>query len=184
MDHSPSIDLPPPTPQHQVDDEPTTAKQLRVALRKIEHLELENQLLSDQNAHQTIQIQRLVEALRGAENKHRAGSSSSSSSSADGGGEGGGGSRPPSFSDLTLNDPEPEDPNSPSIAMYHACRNGRTTEILALLDSGSNVNAQWEGGKETPLSVALRGGHLDSANVLLERGADTSNLDNLGGDLL
>lgn len=52
-----------------------------------------------------------------------------------------------------------------------AARNGRTDVVRILLDEGVNVDSIGSWG-QTPLMETAWGGHVDTANLLLSRGAD------------
>ena len=55
-------------------------------------------------------------------------------------------------------------------ALHHACRNGDTAIVAALLDHGADVNAL--AGGQFPLYCAAGHGHADTVALLLEHGAN------------
>ena len=56
---------------------------------------------------------------------------------------------------------------------------GEINNKCLIFSSGANVNKQREGDGWSPLFVAAMLGRLDTANLLLQAGADTSVLDSL-----
>jgi Protein of unknown function (DUF433)/Ankyrin repeats (3 copies) len=53
-----------------------------------------------------------------------------------------------------------------------AARNGRTSVVELLLANGASVNSATWNTRETPLHVAVEGGYLDVASILLAHCAD------------
>ena len=78
---------------------------------------------------------------------------------------------------------EPEKPDAPSYAdlvhgwgglapLHHAARQGHADAVLALLESGADIDLLSGGDATTPLLIAAINGQFDVAMLLLERGAD------------
>ena len=65
-------------------------------------------------------------------------------------------------------------------ALHHAVRQGHTDAVLALLDSGADINQPIDGDRSTPLLVAAINGQFDIALKLLEKGADPNLTSNVG----
>jgi cytochrome c len=61
---------------------------------------------------------------------------------------------------------------SHAATIHDAATKGDVTAITAALDAGANVNDS--AGPATPLYLAVRGGHLAAAKLLIERGADVN----------
>jgi len=57
-------------------------------------------------------------------------------------------------------------------ALLLAARDGRVAAVSALIAGGADVNQQSAGDRSTPLVMAIINGHFDTANFLLNRGAD------------
>ena len=57
------------------------------------------------------------------------------------------------------------------MALVAAARSGRTNDVRRLLDEGCRVDDEGDGGEGSPLWYACAGGHLQSAKLLLLRGA-------------
>lgn len=57
--------------------------------------------------------------------------------------------------------------------LFAAAKEGRTAEVLALLESGAHRDARNRLG-ETPLMLAIQGQHRELTVVLIERGADVN----------
>ncbi|MBH9575648.1 ankyrin repeat domain-containing protein [Inhella proteolytica] len=66
-------------------------------------------------------------------------------------------------------------------ALHYACSGPDQGVSTWLLDQGADINARSENGS-TPLMMAFGYGSLDSADVLLKRGADTTLRNDLGLD--
>ena len=63
----------------------------------------------------------------------------------------------------------------PGLDPFEAAALGDDQRLVELLDEGAPVDARDETG-ETPLAVAVRNGHLETARLLLERGADPNTI--------
>lgn len=75
------------------------------------------------------------------------------------------------------------EPSVPLAAPIHdAAKTGDIAAITAALDAGADIEAKDGGG--TPLYFAVRKGHLEAAELLLERGAEINIASNYFGDLL
>ena len=61
---------------------------------------------------------------------------------------------------------------SHAAAIHDAAKKGDVTSITTALDAGAAVDES--DGQATPLYLAVRGGHLAAAKLLLERGADVN----------
>ncbi|MEI9404998.1 ankyrin repeat domain-containing protein [Mesorhizobium argentiipisi] len=59
-----------------------------------------------------------------------------------------------------------------AAAIHDAAKNGDVAAITAALDAGAGVDES--DGQATPLYLAIRGGHLAAAKLLIERGADVN----------
>lgn len=57
--------------------------------------------------------------------------------------------------------------------LHQASSDGDVAHVRALIDAGEPLDAQGDNG-ETPLTLALVGGHPDVAALLIERGADVT----------
>jgi uncharacterized protein len=57
-------------------------------------------------------------------------------------------------------------------ALLFAARQGHVESVLALLDSGADINETNAGDKTSALLIAAINGHFDLAKLLLEKGAD------------
>ena len=66
--------------------------------------------------------------------------------------------------------------------IHDAAKAGDVAAITAALDAGADIEAKDGGG--TPLYFAVRRGHLASAKLLIERGANVKVASNYWGDLL
>ena len=65
-------------------------------------------------------------------------------------------------------------------ALHHAVRQGNIEAVLALLDSGVDINQPTTGERITPLLLATINGQFDVALKLIERGADPKLASNAG----
>jgi ankyrin repeat protein len=65
-----------------------------------------------------------------------------------------------------------------------AAAKGDTKTVKDLLDKGVNVNTRDSNGNTTPLGHAVWGGHVDTARLLIERGADVNAKTNEGHSVL
>ena len=64
---------------------------------------------------------------------------------------------------------------SHAAAIHDAAKEGDVAAITAALDAGAGVDESDESdGRMTPLYLAVRGGHLAAAKLLIERGADVN----------
>jgi ankyrin repeat protein len=70
-----------------------------------------------------------------------------------------------------------------SVAMGTACCEGRTADIRTLLDEGEGVDCVNSSGM-TGLALTLWYGHVESARLLLSRGADLSRVTSGGSNML
>src|SRR4051812_29924159 len=61
---------------------------------------------------------------------------------------------------------------SHAAAIHDAAIKGDVAAITAALDAGAGVDER--GGPATPLYLAVRGGHLAAAKLLIERGANVN----------
>jgi|SRR5882672_2454429 len=68
-------------------------------------------------------------------------------------------------------------------ALKRAAAGGHTATVLALLDSGADINARGESG-DTALMIAARAGEKDVVRLLLDKGADTEARDPAGRSAL
>ncbi|MGQ0567816.1 MAG: ankyrin repeat domain-containing protein [Gemmobacter sp.] len=59
-----------------------------------------------------------------------------------------------------------------AAAIHDAAKEGDVAGITSALDAGANVDEIYKGA--TPLHLAVRGGHLEAAKLLVERGADVN----------
>ncbi|RWF59780.1 MULTISPECIES: ankyrin repeat domain-containing protein [unclassified Mesorhizobium] len=71
---------------------------------------------------------------------------------------------------------------SHAAAIHDAATKGDVAAITAALDAGSDVDES--DGKATPLYLAVKGGHLAAAKLLIERGADVNAAPTLLGPAL
>jgi len=67
---------------------------------------------------------------------------------------------------------------SHAAAINDTAMRGDVAAITAALDAGAGVDES--GGPATPLYLAVRGGHLAAAKLLIERGADVNAADDKG----
>jgi ankyrin repeat protein len=67
--------------------------------------------------------------------------------------------------------------DTPNKALRYAAMQGRTANVQAALSAGADVNERSLSGA-TPLHWAAKGGHLDTAGVLLRNGADINAREN------
>ncbi len=65
-------------------------------------------------------------------------------------------------------------------ALIYAARAGKNEAILALLEGGASVNTVSTEERISPLLMAVTNGHLDTAVLLLARGADSTLANNQG----
>jgi ankyrin repeat protein len=65
-------------------------------------------------------------------------------------------------------------------ALHFAARDGFMDSVLALLDSGADINRLGDGDHTSPLILAIENGHFDLAKQLIERGADVSKANDNG----
>ena len=65
---------------------------------------------------------------------------------------------------------------SPGNALHYACRLGKTCFVDMLLESGAFGidEPNWTSERDTPLGIACEFGWLDTARVLVARGADVN----------
>ena len=61
---------------------------------------------------------------------------------------------------------------SHAAAIHDAAMKGDVAAITAALDAGAGVDES--DGSATPLYLAVRGGHIAAAKLLMERGADVN----------
>jgi hypothetical protein len=73
--------------------------------------------------------------------------------------------------------------NQKDTAIHLAAREGYSSIITILLQSGADVNARDEKGR-TPLHHCAESGHVDALKVLLASGADSSAVDEEGTSIL
>jgi len=71
---------------------------------------------------------------------------------------------------------------SHAAAIHDAAKKGDAAAIAAALDAGAGVDES--DGQATPLYLAIRGGHLAAAKLLMERGADVNAAPTLLGPAL
>jgi hypothetical protein len=98
---------------------------------------------------------------------------------------------PPMWMDQQQHD-EPEEQQEPpaahpvmSIELTLACVRGNVNEIRRLLvDGGENINSVVEEPGHTPIMIAMMFSHLAVVQMLADRGADLSTIDNAGYNLL
>ncbi|KAM0723401.1 hypothetical protein Q7P37_000387 [Cladosporium fusiforme] len=68
-------------------------------------------------------------------------------------------------------------------ALHYACRRLDHSDVMELLDRGSDLNAR-DGLGCTALAIALRTNHQDNIHALIERGADVNASDDTGTSVL
>ena len=73
--------------------------------------------------------------------------------------------RPPSFAELV-------GAHGGLTALLYTAREGHTEAVVALLDSGADINGVSTGDQTSPLLISIINGHFDLSMLLLELGAD------------
>ena len=58
--------------------------------------------------------------------------------------------------------------------IFYAIHEGDVEKVEKLISEGHNINEQMEGSLQTPLMMAVLGGHLGIVTKLLELGADVT----------
>ena len=77
----------------------------------------------------------------------------------------------------------PDDIITIALRIFETAREGRTAELVKYLDAGVPVDFT-SPNCDTLLIVASHQGHLDTVQVLLDRGADHSRVNKLGDTAL